>query len=336
MGSQAALDDFIAWSVNNYPAHKYMLVIWNHGQGWRFQMAEDRSIRSAAASTGARDVELYRRMNVAKPTTPVIGGYRAVSFDDDTGHLLYNSDVQQSLQKAVARLNRKIDVLGFDACLMSMLETAYELRNVAAFMVASEELEPGPGWDYAPLLKALVALPSIGALDLSKAVVAGYQARYGDNDVTTLSVLDLSRAQSVATAVSGLADGLRGSLASERSSIQTARSKLTPYGADDALFTSIDLGSFLQLYLALTTNPDLKKRAQVALDASNQIVLSNYASKSSTNRSGSKGVAIYFPATKSDFDSDPYKQGYEKNNADHQVEFVARERWADFLGTYLQ
>ena len=33
-GDPIVLTDFIVWSVKNYPAARYMLVIWNHGGGW--------------------------------------------------------------------------------------------------------------------------------------------------------------------------------------------------------------------------------------------------------------------------------------------------------------
>ncbi len=49
--------------------------------------------------------------------------------------------------------NQKISILGFDSCVMSMLEVGYELKDVAETMVASEGSLPNSGWSYAPLLK---------------------------------------------------------------------------------------------------------------------------------------------------------------------------------------
>lgn len=45
----------------------------------------------------------------------------------------------------------KIDVLGFDACLMSMYEIGSVLAPYANYLLASELLEPGTGWDYSSL-----------------------------------------------------------------------------------------------------------------------------------------------------------------------------------------
>jgi hypothetical protein len=45
----------------------------------------------------------------------------------------------------------KIDILGFDACLMSMYEIGAVLAPYANYLLASELLEPGTGWDYSSL-----------------------------------------------------------------------------------------------------------------------------------------------------------------------------------------
>jgi hypothetical protein len=39
-----------------------------------------------------------------------------------------------------------LSIIGADACLMGMLEVAYEWKDRASFFVASEEIEPGDGW----------------------------------------------------------------------------------------------------------------------------------------------------------------------------------------------
>ena len=41
------------------------------------------------------------------------------------------------------RRQRKYDIIGFDACLMSAFEVAYELHPYAQYLLASEETEPG-------------------------------------------------------------------------------------------------------------------------------------------------------------------------------------------------
>ena len=49
----------------------------------------------------------------------------------------------------------RVDVVGFDACLMASIEIASEVAPVASTLVAAERTEPGDGWDYTAMLSAL-------------------------------------------------------------------------------------------------------------------------------------------------------------------------------------
>src|ERR1700722_16940726 len=50
MGSPKTLDEFVSWAKSNYRAKKYLLIIWNHGQGWRLELqyADAIAIRTLA------------------------------------------------------------------------------------------------------------------------------------------------------------------------------------------------------------------------------------------------------------------------------------------------
>ena len=45
----------------------------------------------------------------------------------------------------------RLDLLGFDACLMATYEVASTLAPRADLLLASQEFEPGHGWDYTAL-----------------------------------------------------------------------------------------------------------------------------------------------------------------------------------------
>ncbi|WP_027555854.1 clostripain-related cysteine peptidase [Bradyrhizobium sp. Cp5.3] len=333
LGSRRAFDDFVNWSVDKFPAKKYMLVIWNHGQGWRFQVA-DPSKKRVAIPEQLGGQSRSAMLAAASESVPKVGGYRAVSFDEETRSFLYISDVQQSVGSLAQKLDRKLDAIGFDAGMMAMIETAYAFRGSSTLMIASEESEPAAGWNYAAALAHLVANPAISPLELTNQIVVSYKDRYGDFHMTTLSVIDLTMIDAAAAAVSALADEISKVLEAERIRVEIARSTLVPYGA--GIFTSIDLVAFLENYIATTSNPNTRSYAQIALDATKRTVLTNYASAFSAWNTGSRGIAIYFPASKYDFDDDFYKQGYVKENEDHVIDFVARERWSDFLQCYFR
>ncbi len=335
MGSFVALRDFVDWSVRNYPAKKYMLVIWNHGQGWRFQMAADSDIRISSAR-GRLAVISTQRQVAAKKVTPTVGGFRAASFDDDTGHYLYNSDIEQATQEIASKVGHKVEVIGFDACLMSMVETAYAFRNSALLLVSSEELEPGAGWDYVPIVRSLVANPAMLGLDLGKLVVDSYKVRYGDYHNTTMALVDLTKIEGLANSISQLGSALRNFPQRDRAQLERIRSKITAFGVDDGLSTSIDLATLAQGMSQINENSSVSSAAANVSNALKGAVVYSYAGKPAISTTGAEGLAIYFPASKSDFNKDPFHVGYLRGNRDHPVEFVEKTSWSDFLYSFLK
>lgn len=45
----------------------------------------------------------------------------------------------------------QVDIIGFDACLMSMYEVGTSFSPYTRYLLGSELLEPGIGWDYTVL-----------------------------------------------------------------------------------------------------------------------------------------------------------------------------------------
>lgn len=83
-------------------------------------------------------------------------GFHGTSFlrDENSGGSMTLFMFRYALKKASELFfdRKKIAILGFDSCVMSMLEVAYELQGTAQTMVASEGSLPNSGWGYAPLL----------------------------------------------------------------------------------------------------------------------------------------------------------------------------------------
>lgn len=52
-------------------------------------------------------------------------------------------------------LDFRFDILGLDACFMSMVEVCYEIREHARFVVGSEGFEPELGWPYERILEEI-------------------------------------------------------------------------------------------------------------------------------------------------------------------------------------
>jgi hypothetical protein len=370
MGDPKTLADFITWCRKEYPAKKYMLVIWNHGQGWRFfetamiaQSLADKVVKlrqqapfqhAPAAPLDQQRILAYLNDTTQTPSatrikalsaaiTPppeipanrsVNGAVRYVSSDETSGTYLYNAAIQNVLESQFQ--TNLLDIIGFDACLMSMVETAYAMRNSAKVMVASEELEAADGWNYPTWLAALTAKPQMNAEELGKVLVDSYAEQYkGHNNRTTLAATRLGQINTLATNISNFAGDLMRLLPTQWAAIKDARYRCFNYAPGYGL-SGIDLAYFVQQALASLPDDKLQASGTTLLQQLEKAIVCDYAGTDRQNHFGSKGLSIYFPHTLSFFQADPDASGYDPTNTVFPVEFVRTQRWAEFLRAYYQ
>ena len=126
------------------------------------------------------------------------GGGSISGFGYDEKNSSPSSMPLSQINKALKEADVKFDWIGFDACLMSTLETAVVCGNYADYLIASEEVEPGTGWYYTDWLNELSGNTSVSTLQLSKGLVDDYvkacrASSY--NAQVTLAVTDLAELQ---------------------------------------------------------------------------------------------------------------------------------------------
>jgi len=121
------------------------------------------------------------------------------------------SHLGKTLKEAANSLgkNRKFDLLGFDSCLMGMLEVGYELRNAAEVMVASQGLTPAAGWPYNLVLQPLISCCGrMTALEFASSIVSQFSEYSKEFSVggrsVNINASDLSGAEGVKKAIDGL------------------------------------------------------------------------------------------------------------------------------------
>lgn len=207
-----------------------------------------------------------------------------------------------ALRNAIASsIESKLEVLGFDACLMGSVECAWVLRNVADYYVASEETEPGQGWNYA-FLEDLTRCAN-GA-DMGKLIVDTYFDYYTTlfnrypkhkTDIT-LSCTDLSKLNAVEVSLDNLfADVNEEIVGGKISEASRCRYRSKSFGKEGGVFEYdlIDLGHITDLLAgAYPTEAKALKSA-----------LADYVVYSRTNTENAGGVSIYHPYDNEDYAS---------------------------------
>lgn len=245
MVDPATLSDFIRYSKANYPADRYLLVLWDHGGG-------------------------------------SLAGY---GYDQNFQR---DSMTLDEISTALKNGGCVFDVVGFDACLMSTLETAIALEPYADYMIASEEIEPGIGWYYTGWLNALAANTSMPTTDLGKKLIDDYVAQCGaqtPESQTTLALVDLAELQgTVPSAFASFAKSTNGLIdADAYQTVSDARADSKEFASSSEI-NQIDLIDFAENLGTV--------EAKSFADVLRGCVKYN---RTSTNIANANGLSIYFP-----------------------------------------
>lgn len=169
MGDADTLSDFINYCYESYPADMYGLICWNHGGG----------------------------------------SFNGYGYDELTNDCLSLMEIDNALADTPFNGEDKLEFIGFDACLMATIEVADALSPYANYMFASQEPEPGWGWDYSFLAEIK---PEDTGVEIGTYVVDHFIETTSNNFIQypfsysdiTLSVLDLSKADDVEVALDDL------------------------------------------------------------------------------------------------------------------------------------
>lgn len=137
--------------VKNYPSEHYALVLWSHGSGWsptEKTRQEQKKEYEQSQNSGARQA-------------------RAFGIDNGKNSALENGFYQMNISSIKWVLNKlgvHMDYILWDACLMQGVETAYELRHEADWIIGSPTETPGNGAPYHTAAKALCEADMEGIL----------------------------------------------------------------------------------------------------------------------------------------------------------------------------
>jgi len=278
MGDYRHLADFGKWAKKQYPAKKYMLIVWNHGKGW----------------------EKYAG-----------GATKGISYDDETGNHITTQQLALALQELGG-----VDLYASDACLMQMVEVAYEIKDHSRYILGSEETEPAGGYAYDKFLTLLNATPGFTPEQLGKAVVDTFYEYYQATDERyyTHSLLNAAALPGLAAAVDGFAGAMVS--AGEKDVIKGAIYDAQWFAAPD----SKDLWHFSELVGARTKAPAVAATSRALQDyiTGNLVVYT----RNSIYSGDSRGIAVFIPSA--------YNYSYDR------LAWAQASGWDEFLAWYAE
>ncbi|MGB3677423.1 MAG: clostripain-related cysteine peptidase [Candidatus Microthrix parvicella] len=263
-GDPALLADFISESIKENPADHYGLVISDHGASW-----------------------------------PGIGPDD--SFDDS----LELAELQTALGDGLEAAGvERLDVLGFDACLMASYEVASAMAPFADRMIASEQLEPGHGWDYRSFQ---VLADEVDADTFGRAVIEGFAEQAVESDTEqdiTLSLLDLTKMGALDQAIEDFAGALTERGANVAPVVGRERASTLEFGRSPDETEASHVVDLRMLASQIGVESlDLSEFTDEVEKSLNDVVVQSIDSPANL---GASGMTIYFPPA-----VDYYDAGYE-------------------------
>jgi len=222
-------------------------------------------------------------------------------------------------------LGRKVDVVGMDACLMTMIEVAYQLRDDAQVLVGSEDVEPGPGWPHAAVLGDLTKNPTMTGAELGTTVVHRYVESYRHGgDVATQSAIDLGQLDDLVEAVDLLARRLLAAIKGPALAAALLGVRRRTLQFFEGLYVDLHhLAGNLATASGLGRISDACRDVQRLIDgqgARSPIIAEAHVGARMTP---ARGISIYFP---------PYG---DPSTHYQNLDFARRTAWGQFLDAHL-
>lgn len=327
--------EFCKTSIKNFPAHKYILIFGGHGSGI-LDISPYRWIDRSKLFTMNPETRLYeldRTLSYIE-LLEQIEDARGLCYDDLSNNFFNYQKFDYALRTICDECleGKKFSIIGFDLCLMSMLEIAHLLQQYAHVMVASQEVEFGPGWPYdQTLVPLLTALPDHHTF-AQHMVQAYYDAYAPITQDFTLAALNLEKVHLLEKNVDQVAQLLVQGMGQQTNNSVTTAIKMSRLAKICTHFhepSYIDLHHFYQNLLHNSKNcatqdaqfcQTLQQLLTTGLQLIDEVVLANAVGQ---RLHKARGISIYFPER-------AMHHSYQKNY------FAQNNSWNKFLMAYLQ
>jgi hypothetical protein len=310
MGDPDTLTAMAKWTFDTYPAERQLILLSNHGGGWRGLCWDDTS----------------------------------------NGDHLDLADLKTSLGELQEYFGRKVDILATEACLVGMIEFAYAVYEYADYYIGSQAYSYGAenttdggfvvgNWQYDLMWGALIENPDMTPKEFCKVIIDNFKD-YGPwrmvplvpktESSDTLSVIESSQVKNVVTAVDKLATALKSVFPIRRERVTGALQTTEQFsGQFDfigiATYSNIDLWDFADRVMNSIALDDVQAGAKAVKSAVDSAVIYERHGNDVTegDHVNAHGLSIYFPQRITE-----YNDKYET------IDFTKDTQWDEFIKAY--
>jgi hypothetical protein len=295
------------------------------------QHARELALATATTGNGLTSTSVHQQTGVFTVTAKTDEQpMRGILFNEATKTYMDNQGLASALATIKTKVlkNKKIDLLGMDACLMAMVEVAYLARDSAEILVSSQEVELANGWNY-QALTSMMALKNSTPELVAQGIVKSYEAYYKDKiQFYTQSAVKLSGMEKIRQSIDAMVNAYRICSQQDRTTMtslaKTARQNCLQFST----VSYIDLHCYYNEFLKRLSDhgtssqvsrssafSQLKQSLSEGIKTIEQNIIAYTAGRNLTR---ARGLSIYFPLGRID-DSYP------------RTEFARTCQWYNFI-----
>lgn len=261
MGDAETLEDFLYYCATEQSADHEILLFWNHG-----------------------------------------GATSGVCLDEITGNMLSMGDLREAMYTVFGERDYDapwFEAVGFDACLMATMEVENIFGGYAKYMYASEETEPGNGWDYTDIIREFRENPATNGARIGKVITDGYvnqcmksSAKSGMVPAVTFSVVDLYRIDEINAAYEALMAKVYGDVVKDPqklAAVSRAANASIAFGMNYyEVYNELDLKDFMT-----ELNDEYPEECEKVIKLLDESIVYD---RDGSYLSDSTGLAVFYPA----------------------------------------
>jgi len=177
MGEPEVLQDFVNWSVKNYPAEKYFLILFDHGAGLNGTCFDGFDGKNKKID----GIEILKKSGEQK------------------------GELASAMENISNRFGESDFLLGIQACNMARIEIMHEIKDYADYLISAENYDAYPLWNYTLIANRLVKNSNMSQEELGTLVVKNHPSA-GLNTPYPLNLVDLSKIDSIVQSFNYLLD----------------------------------------------------------------------------------------------------------------------------------
>lgn len=198
--SAETMTEVLSYVKEMYPEARFSILFSSHGTGWtptgycndpeKYEGADGTSIFSMKRVSGRERKEYW---GVSENGIPAVKSFGIQNITTNTYH-------EMDICEMADAFPMKMQTIIFDACFMGGIEVAYEFRNNAEYIIASQTEIIADGMDYRTMLSYIFADSDKkkSLSDFCENYYDYYNRQYSLNQSATISLIDCSQLDTLA------------------------------------------------------------------------------------------------------------------------------------------